>query len=515
MLADGEGVGVGGDVGDELALGGVVGGEGEDGFDFGVEGEGAGRVEGDGGAGVVELEGALLEVGEGFGYAVGVADEEAGGIDEDGSVGVFGLDFEAVEDGLGEGLADGELFGCVGGRGAEGLIGLDEEDLGAGALKANDDSFGNLAAIEAEVVGAGAVGEGVGVEEVLAVAVGVKVRDLEVELAGFGVPVEGQEAIDALHTGGFAGDGRGRRLSCEESRERGRQKQEAEGQTCAHPSVVARRTLRFACCLPGFGVLPADVGGVVEVQQEAFAAVEEAEAEDVVPEEGEGGGRRGRSSRRRATERLVRALGDEEVGAEGAVAVHVLEVALEVGVGVVDDVVVEGLELAVEGDGLVDGTLGEAGGGGEVGGVAAEEAELGVGVEAAVANPAVEEEIAAADEVGVGRRGWWGGAVRISSLELGGELFVGVEREDPGAGAFFDGGVLLGGEALPGLGEDFGVEGGGDLEGAVGGTGVDDDDFVGEVDAGEGAGEVLLFVEGDDGYGQWWTCMSGRAFLVG
>ena len=51
---------------------------------------------------------------------------------------------------------------------------------------------------------------------------------------------------------------------------------------------------------PGFGVLPADVGGVVEVEQEAFAAVEEAEAEDVVPEEGEGGGRRRRSSRRRA-----------------------------------------------------------------------------------------------------------------------------------------------------------------------------------------------------------------------
>ena len=52
----------------------------------------------------------------------------------------------------------------------------------------------------------------------------------------------------------------------------------------------------------------------------------------------------------------------------------------------------------------MDGALGEADGGGEVGGVAAEEAELGVGVEAAVADPVAEEEVAAAEEVGVC---WW------------------------------------------------------------------------------------------------------------
>src|SRR5579871_60736 len=126
MLADGEGMRVGGDVVDELALGGVVGGEGKDGFDFGVTREGSGGVEGDGGAGVVELEGALLEVGERFGYAVGVTDEEAGGVDEDGSAGVFGLDFEAVENRLGKGLADGELLGGVGRGRAEGFVRLDE-----------------------------------------------------------------------------------------------------------------------------------------------------------------------------------------------------------------------------------------------------------------------------------------------------------------------------------------------------------------------------------------------------
>ena len=70
----------------------------------------------------------------------------------------------------------------------------------------------------------------------------------------------------------------------------------------------------------------------------------------------------------------------------------------------VDDVVAEAVEFAFEGDGLVDGALGEAGGGGEVGGVPAEEAEFGVGVEATVLDPAIEKEVATAKHVGVG--GW-------------------------------------------------------------------------------------------------------------
>ena len=97
----------------------------------------------------------------------------------------------------------------------------------------------------------------------------------------------------------------------------------------------------------------------------------------------------------------------------------------------------------------MDGAVGEAGGRGEVGGVTAEEAELGVGIVAAVTDPAVEEEIAATEEVGVG-----GGIAAKEGadfcLEFGGELFVGVEREDPGAGATLDGGIFLRGEALPG-----------------------------------------------------------------
>jgi hypothetical protein len=99
-LAEGDGVGIGGDVADVFAGGRGVGGEGEDGFDFRVFGECFGVIEGDGGAGGVDLVGALLEGGEGFGDVVGVVEEEVGGVDEDGGGmlgvgGVFGGDGEA------------------------------------------------------------------------------------------------------------------------------------------------------------------------------------------------------------------------------------------------------------------------------------------------------------------------------------------------------------------------------------------------------------------------------------
>jgi hypothetical protein len=127
---------------------------------------------------------------------------------------------------------------------------------------------------------------------------------------------------------------------------------------------------------------------VIDVEEEALAAIEEAEAKDVVPDKGEGGydedvvveaepGAAGLS------------FGDDDLSAQGAIAIHVLDVALNGGVGVVDEIGVKGLEVAVEGNGLMNGTIGEAGWRSEVGGVAAEEAELGIRVVATVANPAV------------------------------------------------------------------------------------------------------------------------------
>ena len=245
---------------------------------------------------------------------------------------------------------------------------------------------------------------------------------------------------------------------------------------------------------------------MVEVQEETLAAVKEAEAEEVVPLEAE---QRGDDDAREKGEGVGAgaAFVDEQLGAEGAVAIHVLDVGGERGVGVVEEVAVEGGGGAGETDGLVDGASFELGWDGKV---AAEEAELGVGVEAAVLDPAAEEEIAALEEEGVG--GWLRGeGLADLLLEFGGELFVGVEREDPVAGALGEGEVLLLGEAGPGAVEDSGVEAAGDVEGAVGGAGVDDDDLVGPGDAGEGAREVLFFVEGDDRDGQ--ERHRGRSFL--
>ena len=161
---------------------------------------------------------------------------------------------------------------------------------------------------------------------------------------------------------------------------------------------------------------------MVEVQEQTLAAVEEAEAEEVVPleaeqrddddagEEGEGVG-------------AGAALADEELRTEGAVAVHVLDVGGERGVGVVEDVGVEGGGGAGEADGFVDGAGFELGRGGQV---AAEEAELGIGVEAAVFDPAAEKEVAALEVEGVGGGLRGEGAANLL-LEFGGELFVGVE----------------------------------------------------------------------------------------
>lgn len=60
VFVDGDGARVGADVGEKVGLGGVIGGEGEDGFDLGVLGEGAGAVGEDVRSGEVDVVAALL-----------------------------------------------------------------------------------------------------------------------------------------------------------------------------------------------------------------------------------------------------------------------------------------------------------------------------------------------------------------------------------------------------------------------------------------------------------------------
>ena len=188
--------GSGGDLGDEVCLADIVGGEGEDGLDLGVAGKGAGAIERDGGAAGVEVEGSLLFAGKGFGYAVGVAQEEVGGVDQDGTRS-RGFHLKAGEHGGGEGLEDAGLLGGIGGGRTKGLVGLDEEDLGAEALEMHDAGGviasverSKLAAVKPEIVRSNAGRERVGIEQFGAMALCVELRDLEEELAGDGIPVQ-------------------------------------------------------------------------------------------------------------------------------------------------------------------------------------------------------------------------------------------------------------------------------------------------------------------------------------
>ena len=68
-----------------------------------------------------------------------------------------------------------------------------------------------------------------------------------------------------------------------------------------------------------------------------------------------------------------------------------LDVGGERGVGVVDEIVLERRRGSGEGDDFVDGAVFE------LRGAAAEEAEFGVGVEAAALDPAAKKEVAAAE----------------------------------------------------------------------------------------------------------------------
>ncbi len=115
--------------------------------------------------------------------------EEIGGVDQHGAVRRLGRDGEAPQHGLRKRLLHRELLGGVGGRAAKLLVRLHQQHLGADALEAHDAAVCDLSAVQAEIVRARAERQRVGVEKI-----DVEVRNLKVELAGGGVPVERKEA---------------------------------------------------------------------------------------------------------------------------------------------------------------------------------------------------------------------------------------------------------------------------------------------------------------------------------
>lgn len=87
---------------------------------------------------------------------------------------------------------------------------------------------------------------------------------------------------------------------------------------------------------------------------------------------------------------------------------------------------------------------------------------------------------------------------------IGGKFLVGIQAEDPIAAGMEEGGIAGGGEVIaPGEGMNFGTEGAGDLEGAIGGAGIDHHDLVGErADGIEATSEELFFVLNDQADGK-------------
>ena len=215
------------------------------------------------------------------------------------------------------------------------------------------------------------------------------------------------------------------------------------------------------------------------MQQKALPSVEEAEAEDKIPEKSEGW-----EDEDVVVEAPPGPAGlsflDDDLGAEGAVAVHVLDVTLNGGVGVVDEIVLKRMEHTIEGDRLMHRSLGESCRRSKIGRVAPEQAKLRIRIVAAETHPAFEKQVAAANHVGV-RFGFASQKSADLLLELEGELFVGIEGKNPGTGAFLDGRVFLAGKSLPRLNVNLGVESASDLDGPIGRSGVDDDHFVGKL----------------------------------
>src|SRR5487761_1637880 len=104
--------------------------------------------------------------------------------------------------------------------------------------------------------------------------------------------------------------------------------------------ILASVLLRCAMgvLLPCLGILPTGISGVVEMHQKAFAAIQKTQPQHVVIKKAKVGSHHDVPHK---TERPARdaPLRRKHLRAQGAVAVHVLNVAGERGIGVVEEIV--------------------------------------------------------------------------------------------------------------------------------------------------------------------------------
>ena len=230
------------------------------------------------------------------------------------------------------------------------------------------------------------------------------------------------------------------------------------------------------------------------MEQQAFAAVEEATAEEVIVEE---------SGRR--VEQHVGSKGWQRqggtaaapglLGAQGAVTIHVCDVGGEGGVSVVDQVSFQAAGFAHKVHRLVNWP------GLKLGRAAAKEAQLGVGIKAAKTHPPSQEKVAAGERVAVQR-----GIVFQQLPDFPGqfitERFVGIERQHPIARTLFEGGVFLRSKAFPLFEKEASAVAAGDLFGAIARARIKYDNLVRPRYAAQRAREIGFFIFCDDGDGE-------------
>lgn len=229
---------------------------------------------------------------------------------------------------------------------------------------------------------------------------------------------------------------------------------------------------------------------MIKVKQKALAAVEKSQAEDVVVQECKEG-----TDNNIDRAKAAFATRERHPSPERRIVIHVADVAVERGVGVVDEIACEAAGRAVEFCILMYQA------GFELRRPAAKKAKFGVGVKASAAHEPSEEHVAARNEVTV-MGGPTADHIFDIALELGRDFFVGVQTQDPVACGFLQRRIFLCGVAFPRLDPDLSAIACGDFDRAVCGTGIDDNDFVSPLYAFERARQVRFFVERNDDDGE-------------
>jgi hypothetical protein len=231
---------------------------------------------------------------------------------------------------------------------------------------------------------------------------------------------------------------------------------------------------------------------VVEVVQQAGFAIEESQAQKVVVEECEFGADDDVDEAESALAVFYRHL-----SAEGGIAIHVLDEAIESGMAVVQQLSGESSSCTFQLNGFVYQAIFDSSSS------SAEKAQFGVRVITTVHEKAIEEEIFASHP----EADW---AVLFSFHDCQNfcgkflvRNLVGIEQQNPISAAFFNRRILLAGIALPGFWEYVGPIAFGYLYGAVGAAGIYNDNLtIGLLhqrgDTLQRAAEVSLFVQGDD-----------------